>query len=154
MQPSTNDTNNITTWNCCNSHQGSMALPKFDVKMDIEKWMKIERPILWILMDSLSLPCCNYDCTQGYHFIEYMCVPGFSGKYKRKKIWSRNLLDLYLKSGFCWKRLPKQTTQTMYLNGLKIQATHTVYPRPNRLKTQATQTDYPNKLPKQITQTD
>ena len=93
-------------------------------------------------------------CRQGYHFIEQMCVPGFSGKYKRKKIWSRNLLDLYLKSGFCWKRLPKQTTQTMYLNGLKIQATHTVYPRPNRLKTQATQTDYPNKLPKQITQTD
>ena len=88
-----------------------------------------------------------------YHFIEQMCVPGFSGKYRERKFDLETYSIFISKPGFCRKSLPKQTTQTKYPNRLKIQATHTVCPKPNRLKTQATQTHYSNKLKMQATQT-
>ena len=83
---------------------------------------------------------------QDYHFIEQMCVPGFSGKYRERKFDLETYSIFISRPGFCRKtdhsnKVPKQTKDTGNSYSLH-KAKQTKNP------------DYPNKLPKQITQTD
>ena len=86
---------------------------------------------------------------QDYHFIEQMCVPGFSGKYRERKFDLETYSIFISRPGFCRKtdhsnKVPKQTKDTGNSYSLH---------KAKETKTQTIQTNYPNRLLKQTKNT-